>query len=270
MSTLSLPSGACRKHSRTFAWLLCLTAGFLLAALAPAAGSLAADTVAKPAANTEVKPGADPATKWESQIQEYEKKDKASPPPADGVLFIGSSTIRMWKGVEDDFTPMKAFGRGVGGCQVSDMVYYADRIAIPYKPRQIVFYAGDNDLWSKKDADRVLADFKAFVEKVRAALPDVKIHFIAIKPSPSRERVWPEVQKANRLVREYTEKTPGLGFIDTATPMLGPDGKPKADLFLKDMLHMNRSGYELWIPIVKAALEKAARPAVAPAPAAKN
>jgi lysophospholipase L1-like esterase len=194
--------------------------------------------------------------KWESQVQAYEKADQASPPPQGAVLFVGSSSIRMWKTLEEDFKPTKVLGRGIGGSTIADQVFYVDRLVLPYKPSQIVFYAGDNDLAGKKPAEQVAADYKAFVEKVRKALPDVKIHFLAIKPSPSRAALWDEGQKANRLVREYAEKTPGLSYIDVAAPMLGPDGKPKPEIFLADKLHLNRQGYELWIPLVKAALEK--------------
>ena len=228
-----------------------------------------AEPAAKPAAETPATPAADPATKWESQVQAFEKKDKESPPPQGATLFIGSSTIRMWSTLAEDFKPMPVIGRGVGGCQISDMVYYADRLVIPYKPKRIVFYAGDNDLVSKKDAARLAADFKAFVEKVRKGLPEAKIYFLSIKPSPSRTKVWDEARKANQAVREYCQGAPGLAYIDTAAPMLDAEGKPRPELFLKDMLHMNRAGYELWIPIVKAALEKEPARDAAPVGAAK-
>ena len=202
-------------------------------------------------------PPAAPANPWESEVQAYEKADAKSAPPAGAVLFVGSSTIRMWGTLAEDFRPLKVIARGVGGCQVPDMVYFAERIVIRYRPRQIVFYAGDNDVASKRTAEQVLADFRAFVEKTRPALPDAPIHFLSIKPSPSRANVWPEALRANRLVREYCEKTPGLHYIDTATVLLDAQGNAKPECFLQDMLHMNRKGYELWIPIIRASLEKA-------------
>jgi len=252
-----------RKHLACL-WVLVLTAAMGLAASAAEvqpAEQPAAPSAAKPEGATPSAPAANPATKWEPQIQAYEKQDKESPPPTGAVLFVGSSTIRMWKTLEDDFKPMKVIGRGVGGCGIPDMVYYADRIVVPYKPRQVVFYAGDNDLAGKKTAGQALADFKAFAEKVRKALPEVKIHFVSIKPSPSRAKVWDEAQKANQMIRGYCQATPGLAFLDITQAMLGADGQPKPEIFLKDMLHMNRAGYELWIPLIKAALEKGAAPA---------
>jgi len=221
---------------------------------APAAAPAIGET---PAAVAEQSPAA-PANRWESEVQAYEKADAKSAPPAGAVLFVGSSTIRMWGTLAEDFRPLKVIGRGVGGCQAPDMVYYADRIAVRYRPQQIVFYAGDNDVAARRTAEQVLADFRAFVAKIRPALPDAPVHFLSIKPSPSRVNVWPEAMKANRLVREHCEKTPGLHYIDTATILLDAKGDAKPECFLQDMLHMNRKGYELWIPIIRAALEKAA------------
>lgn len=245
----------------------------LLLALAVAAcpwPAFAAETPAAPTAEAPaaaaVKPGADPATKWEPAVLAIEKKDKESPPPQGGTLFVGSSTFTKWKELEADFKALKAINRGFGGSMISDISYYADRIIAAYKPRCIVLYGGDNDV-TKKSADQVFADYKGLVEKVRKALPEAKIYFISIKPSPSRVKVWDEAKKVNQLVRDYAAQTAGLGYIDIVPVMLGADGKPRPELFLKDMLHMNRAGYELWIPIIKAALEKDAGPK-APAPAA--
>lgn len=224
---------------------------------------LAAMSLARPAPAEEspAKPAADPATKWESEVRAYEKKDQESPPPAGAILFVGSSTIRMWQTLEKDFAPLKVIGRGIGGCTVPDLVYYADRVVIAYKPQTVVFYAGDNDVASKTPAEKVAQDFKAFVEKVRKALPAARILFISIKPSPSRARVWDEAKKANQFVREFLEKTPNAGYVDTAQVLMDAQGKPRPELFRDDMLHMNAKGYELWVPVLKAALERALAPA---------
>lgn len=134
--------------------------------------------------------------------------------------------------------------------ELADSVQYADRIVIPYHPRRIVLYAGDNDIAAGKSPERVLGDFQAFVEKVRASLPDVPISFIAIKPSLAR---WPLVEKirqANRLVERYARDKKGLDYIDVFSPMLGPDGKPRQELFRQDGLHLNRAGYDLWVSII--------------------
>ena len=155
-------------------------------------------------------------------------------------------------------------GRGIGGCTVPDLVYYADRVVTAYQPQTIVFYAGDNDVASKTPAEQVARNFKTFVEKVRKALPAARILFISIKPSPSRARLWDEARKANQLVREFLEKTPNAGYVDAAEVMMDAQGKPRTELFLEDMLHMNPKGYGLWVPMLKAALERE------PAPPAPN
>jgi lysophospholipase L1-like esterase len=224
-----------------------------LAAEAPAAPA------AKPAAESTAQPAANPAAKWEPAIHAFEKKDKESPPPQGATLFVGSSTFNKWKELEADFKALKAINRGFGGSMLSDLVYYADRIILPYKPRTVVLYGGDNDV-TKKSADQVFADYKGLVEKVRKALPETKIYFIAIKPSPARAKVWDKAKAVNQMVKEYAAKTPGLGYIDIVPVMLDADGNPKPELFLKDMLHMNRAGYEFWIPIIKATIEKDAGP----------
>jgi len=242
----------------------------LLAALAIAAcpwPALAADAPAAPAAAAPASaaPAADPAAKYEKDILAFEKKDKESPPPQGGTLFVGSSTFTKWKELEKDFRALKAINRGFGGSMLSDLAYYADRIILPYKPRTVVLYGGDNDI-TRKSPDQVLADYKGLVEKIRKALPETKIYFISIKPSPKRAALWDKASAANQLIKDYAAKTPGLGYIDTVPVMMGADGKPKPELFLEDTLHMNRAGYELWIPVIRAALEK---DAAAPSPAKK-
>jgi len=202
-------------------------------------------------------PADPPPERWTAQVEAYEKRDAEHPPPEGGVVFAGSSSIRMWSDLEEAMKPLIALKRGIGGSHVSDQIYWADRLVLRYKPRQIVFYAGDNDVAGGKRARQILDDFKAFVAKVRKDLPTVWIHFLAIKPSPRRESMWPDMADANRAIAAYTETDPRLTFIDTATPMLDRQGRPRRDIFLKDMLHMSRQGYALWNPLVRETIAKA-------------
>ena len=166
---------------------------------------------------------------FENEIQAFEQSDSASPPPKDAVLFVGSSSIRMWTTLADDFPGVPVLNRGFGGSKIAHSTKYADRIVIPCNPKTIVFYAGDNDIAGGRSPEQVLADYKAFVEKIRAALPDTRILFISIKPSIARWKLVDQIREANRLVKAFSESSDKLGFIDIFPQMLGSDGKPRAD-----------------------------------------
>jgi lysophospholipase L1-like esterase len=188
--------------------------------------------------------------KWESEIAQIEKKHPAKPDEKGGIIFIGSSSIRMWSSLAQDFPKHRVANHGFGGSMISDSVQFADRIVIPYEPRLIVLYAGGNDINAGKTPETVAADFRAFVEKVRAKLPDVEIAYISIAPNPSRWKQVEEVKRANALNAEFCAKTPKMKFIDVFTHMLGPDGQPLPDIYLPDNLHMNPKGYAIWKDIV--------------------
>jgi lysophospholipase L1-like esterase len=191
-------------------------------------------------------------TPFEYQIKAYEAQDREKMSPAGGVLFIGSSSIRQWTTLARDFPGAAVINRGFGGSEISDSTHYASRIVVPYKPKTIVMYAGENDLDRGSKPSQVLADFKAFVRTVRAALPRTRILFISIKPSPSHAKTVGDQREANRLVEDFTRTDPSrLGFIDVFHPMLGTDGKPRADLFVKDGQHLSAKGYALWTSLVK-------------------
>ena len=188
---------------------------------------------------------------FEKEIRAFEQADKDHPPPRDAVLFLGSSSNRLWDTLAKDFPDVPVINRGFGGSQVADSVRYADRIAIPYHPRKIVIYAGDNDIAAGKSPRQVFDDFKAFVEKVHAALPDVPIAFISIKPSLARWKLVEKIKEANRLIEDFSKQTKHVQYIDVFAPMLAPDGTPRKELCRDDGLHMNRKGYELWVSIIR-------------------
>jgi len=188
--------------------------------------------------------------KWTKAIDAFVTADQTNPPPRDGVVFVGSSSIVRWATLQRDFPGVKAINRGFGGSELADSVYYADKIVIPYQPRIVVLYAGENDLNSGRSPDAVFADFKAFVAKVHAALPKTKIVFISVKPSPSRLKIKDQVARTNALVAAECRRDPRLAFADIYTPMLTAAGEMRPELFVKDMLHLNEAGYALWTPIV--------------------
>jgi lysophospholipase L1-like esterase len=196
---------------------------------------------------------------WEETIQAFEEWDRKNSFPSDAVLFVGSSSIRMWS-TRECFGQFDVINRGFGGSQISDVNYFTERIVLRYEPKVIVFYVGDNDIAAGKSALRVFEDYKKFTELVHGKLPETRIIFISIKPSQSRWSVWPVMNEANILIKDFSEKDGRLFYLDAATPLLTEDGKPNRALFLNDNLHLNSKGYELWTkllkPVIKTALEQ--------------
>lgn len=186
-----------------------------------------------------------------AEIAQFEAADRASPPPQGAVLFVGSSSVRLWPNLAADFPAVAVVQRGFGGSELDDVVHHAPRIVLPYRPRLIVLYAGDNDLASGKTPETVLQDYKAFVGVVRRELPETRIVFVSIKPSEARWALVDKMRAANALVRDYTTTDSQLYYVDTFTPMLGSDGLPRAELFLEDRLHMNAAGYALWRRLIE-------------------
>lgn len=182
---------------------------------------------------------------WETDMQRFEAADAQSPPPRGGVLFIGSSSIRFWDTLAQDFPGVPVINRGFGGSELRDSTWYADRIIVPYAPRQILIYAGDNDLNAGRTPQQLRADFIAFVERVRRDLPKAKIAYISNKPSPSRAQLLPVQREANTLIAAEAQRL-GVDYIDIFTPMLDASGQPDESLFVEDRLHMNRAGYVIW------------------------
>jgi lysophospholipase L1-like esterase len=211
-----------------------------IALLAPALAAccLAAAPPAKPA------PKADP-DRWEKAIAAFETADKADAPKPGGVLFFGSSSIRLWK-LDKSFPELPCVNRGFGGSQMSDAARYAERVVVPHKPRVLVVYSGDNDLAAKRTPEQVLASATELVRTVKAKLPDTRIVFIGVKASLKRWVLIETIRETNRLLGKLAAETEGVEFVDVAPEMLGDDGKPRAELFVQDGLHLSEAGYKLW------------------------
>jgi lysophospholipase L1-like esterase len=187
---------------------------------------------------------------FDAEIARFEASDRTNPPLKRGVLFIGSSSIRMWTSLAAEFPQHPVLNRGFGGSQISDSIHFAPRIVFPYEPSVIVMYAGGNDINAGKSPETIAADFRKFVETVRAKLPETRIAYISIAGNPARWKQVERVREANRLIREFTSHGKGLSFIDVFPHMLGDDGLPKPDIFLPDRLHMNAKGYAIWKQVV--------------------
>ena len=189
-------------------------------------------------------------SRWEQDIRAFEAADAARKPPAGAVLFIGSSSIRLWSTLETDFPGVPVINRGFGGSQLPDVAAYVDRIVTPYQPRKVVVYCGGNDINAGRSAAEVLADYQKLVQAIHAKAPATPIAFISVAPNPARWAQIETVREANRLIAEWSATDPRLGFIDVHQAMLGPDGTPMTGIFLDDELHMNHSGYAIWRAVV--------------------
>jgi lysophospholipase L1-like esterase len=203
-----------------------------------------------------VKHAKDDPTVWEREIRRLEKFDRLSPPRPGAIHFVGSSSFRNWKSLAEDMAPLNVVNRGFGGSQIHDVTYYVRRIVVPFQPRAIVFYAGENDiagvLWSRpKSAEDVRLAFETFCTVTRALLPDVPIYFIAIKPPKARRKHWPVMREANRLVRDYCGTDSRLHYVDVVARLLDHAGEPRLDVFRWDGLHYNEKCYAIWTSVIK-------------------
>lgn len=204
-------------------------------------------------ARDEEKPDPDPA-RFMDAIKTFEESDRESPPVPGGLLFVGSSSIRRWD-LEPYFPQLDVLNRGFGGSQLSDVIHYVDEVITPYQPRLIVFYEGDNDLSAGKSAERVRDDLFKLLDLLRTKSPESTLLFLSIKPSPARRELWPEMQRANSLIKRAAEQDSHLQYVDVATPMLSPDGSFRPELYVEDELHMNEKGYAIWASVLNPILE---------------
>jgi lysophospholipase L1-like esterase len=193
---------------------------------------------------------------WDREIGAFVASDRTNPPPQHALLFIGSSTIRKWTTLAEDFPGQPVINRGFGGSEIVDSTHFARQIVFPYAPRMIFFRAGGNDLWAGKTPAQVFEDFEAFVAEVHARLPGTEIFFISWGPTPSRWKQHEKEIALNFMAKEYAAKTPHVQYIETYDMVLGSDGKPRPELFQSDMLHYNAAGYKLLADRVRPYLPK--------------
>ena len=226
-----------------------LTIGGLTALLGGARQALAQPD----ARSTAPVPAAAPAA---AEINAFRKADEKQMPPSGAVLFIGSSSIRMWENLATDFPEIPVINRGFGGSFIHESTLYADRIAIPYKPRIIVLCAGTNDLaYGNENPEQVFDDYKAFVAKIHAALPETRIVYLTINPTVARWKLEPKNLEVNYLIERFTVETNSntekLNVIDPHSQLLTADGRPQPHLLRADGLHFNADGYREWKSLIK-------------------
>lgn len=241
----------------------------LRTAITVAGLSLAAFGMARAHAQALPRPAAagksDVEARWRDSLEAFAAADLAHAPQTGGVLFVGSSSIRLWNDLEQQFEQQPAvIKRGFGGSRLSDVARYLDRLVLPYAPRLVIVYAGDNDLAEGASPQEVMASFATLAQGVRTALPETRIAYLSIKPSPLRASLMPAIRQANALIEHYAAGQAGMDYIDIYSPMLDAQGQPRAELFLEDRLHLNARGYALWKEAIAPHLLP---PEPAPAPA---
>lgn len=195
--------------------------------------------------------------RWEKDIAAFEARDTNSPPPDGVLLFVGSSSIRMWD-LDKSWPKKGTLNNGFGGSTLADSIHYFDRLIAPYDPSAILIYAGDNDIAKGLNARETAADFKKLVGMIEEKFPEVPVIYIAIKPSQKRWDMWPTMNKANQLIAKQCKKDPQLFFADIGAPMLeGAEGAPPEEWFVEDGLHLSERGYAGWTAVINESLREA-------------
>ena len=184
--------------------------------------------------------------KFDEDINSFVAQDQFSSPDKNKFLFIGSSSIRLWKSLQDDMAPLEVINRGFGGAHIKHINRHFESIVLPYEPKAIIFFCGTNDVAAYNPVDKVKLDFEIFYNRVKRDLPDTKLFVIEIQPSPSRFFQRNLQLKWNEHIEDLAKVDPDLFVINVSETMFTDEGKPRRELYIPDMLHMNSRGYAIW------------------------
>jgi lysophospholipase L1-like esterase len=192
---------------------------------------------------------------FEREIRLFEAQDRISPPPENAILFIGSSSIKGWRSLKDNFPENDIIQRGFGGSTSADALFYVNRIVLPYKPSKIFYYEGDNDIPKGLSEERIISEIDSFIMIVHENIPDTKIYILTPKPSYARFKLWPRYIMLNAAIKNLCNQYPFVSYVDVGTPMFDEKGILRKDIFVKDSLHMNENGYRIWSQIIRKELD---------------
>lgn len=192
------------------------------------------------------------------EIAAFKKQDSIRPAPKNSILFVGSSSFRLWKEMQEAFRGYPVINLGFGGSSLPDIIRYKNEIIFSYNPKQIILYCGENEIAASDTvtAQLVFERFKTLFQEIRNKIPNIPIAFVSIKPSPSRQHLMPKMEEANKLIKNFLKKKKKTVFIDVFHKMLNPDGSPLKDIFIADNLHMNAKEYAIWQKAIKPCLLK--------------
>jgi hypothetical protein len=214
------------------------------------------DSVSRPATDPLAAYRAAATERWEAEIRKMEELDQHTRDPEHAILFIGSSSIRLWDDIAQDMHPWPVIQRGYGGAKISDLAVFTDRLVSPHQFDALAIFVA-NDITggeSDKSPEEIVRLFGLIVSTVREKFPEQPIFFIEITPTPSRWKAWPKIQAANAALRAACDQDDKLHFISTAAHYLDAAGQPMPELFKEDQLHQNRAGYQRWAKLIRAAL----------------
>jgi hypothetical protein len=226
------------RHLRRFALIAVLAATSLTAPLAAQA----------PAGQT---------IRHQAAIAAFAEQDRTSPPPQEGILFIGSSIFRQWTNVTGHMAPLPVFNRAFGGSRTWEVLHYMDQVVLPYRPRLIVYYCGSNDINAGEKAPAIVARFGEFAAKVHARLPDTRVLFVSVLKAPQKRNEWATVEAVNDSVKAMLPSMPHLGYIELNPVVFNASGEPRMELYRPDGLHYHPPAYDEFAAVIRPEVEKA-------------
>ena len=194
---------------------------------------------------------------FQREVRQLVAKRTFNPPQKQGIVFVGSSIIRLWKTLEADMSPLPVVNQGFGGSKTWEVLNYADKLVIPYEPSIVVYYCGSNDINAGRNALKIELNFQAFVKYVWDNLPKTQIFFISINRSPQKQNRWHIVDAANQAIARYCRAMPCLQYIDVNLVLFDSLGKPRLELFESDSVHLKPTAYKEFTQIIKPILEDA-------------
>ena len=196
-------------------------------------------------------------TRFQPAIDAFLEDDKVNPPPRHAILFIGSSIFRQWADLKEQMAPLPVFNRAFGGSRTGEILFYMDKIVLPYEPAIIVYYCGSNDINAGEKSEAISGRFREFVARVHAKLPETRVFFVSISRAPQKQDRWDVVDEANRLIRVYCMTDKRLSFIDVNPALFDSKGNPRLELYQEDKLHFKSHAYAEFTAIIKPIIAKA-------------
>ena len=196
-------------------------------------------------------------TRYQADIDKFIRADSASMPPANGIEFVGSSIIRLWSTLGEQMAPLPAYNRGFGGSRTPDVLYYMDRIVLPYRPRFVVYYCGSNDVSAGENADAIVGRVQEFHQRLLRELPATRMFFVSVLHAPEKRRKWAVVDSVNAQMRRYAAAATNIEYIDINPPLLDLKGEVQGALYLPDSLHYRPEAYVRFTEVIKPVLMRA-------------